>query len=261
MIDFSQNQLQGWIPRSLVNCTMLETLLLGNNQINDSFPSWLGVLPELGVLILRYKQLQGAIGKAENNFVFPNLHIVDFSHNNITGKLPFEYFRIWKAMRIIGNHGQMYMQANMSFNVLGFKQTNHYTYSMTFTNRGIEIAYERIPYIFIAMDLSSNKFEGEIPELIGNLKGIQLLNISNNLLTGSIPSSLEKLTALEALDLSQNKLSGEIPPQLTQLTFLAFFNVSNNHLMGPIPHGNQFDTFQDKSFNGNLGLCGTPLPK
>ena len=50
MIDFSQNQLQGWMPRSLVNCTMLETLVQGNNQINDSFPSWLGVLPELGFL-------------------------------------------------------------------------------------------------------------------------------------------------------------------------------------------------------------------
>nr|XP_023928105.1 receptor-like protein 9DC3 [Quercus suber] len=261
MIDFSQNQLQGWIPRSLVNCTMLETLILEHNQINDSFPSWLGVLPELGVLILRYNQLQGEIGKPENNFVFPNLHIVDFSHNNITGKLPFEYFRIWKAMQIISEHRQMYMQANTSFSVPGYKWENQYAYSMTFTNRGIEIAYEKIPYIFIAMDLSSNKFEGEIPELMGNLKGIQLLNLSNNLLTGSIPSSVEKLTALEALDLSQNKLSGEIPPQLTQLTFLAFFNVSNNHLTGPIPHGNQFDTFQDKSFGGNPGLCGSPLPK
>ena len=261
MIDFSRNQLQGRIPRSLVNCTMLETLVLGNNQLNDSFPSWLGVLPELGVLILRYNQLQGAIGKPVSNFVFPNLHIVDFSYNNITGKLPFDYFQIWKAMQIIDNHGQMYMQENMNFDITGYFWKSDYTYSMTFTNRGIEIAYERIPYIFIAMDLSSNKFEGEIPQLMGNLKGIQLLNLSNNLLTGSIPSSLEKLTTLEALDLSQNKLSGEIPPQLTQLTFLAFFSVSNNHLVGPIPHGNQFDTFQDKYFGGNPGLCGSPLPK
>ena len=50
--------------------------------------------------------------------------------------------------------------------------TSQYPYSMTFTNKGMEIAYERIPYIFIAMDLSSNKFEGEILELMGNLKGI-----------------------------------------------------------------------------------------
>ena len=110
----------------------------------------------------------------------------------------------------------------MNFDLPRNSGKSHYTYSITFTNKGRELVYERIPYIFIAMDLSSNKFEGEILELMGNLKGIQLLNLSNNLLTGSIPSSLEKLTALESLDLSQNKFSGEIPPQLTQLTFLAF---------------------------------------
>ena len=164
-------------------------------------------------------------------------------------------------MQIIGKHGQMYMQANRDFQLPKYSVTSQYPYSMTFTNKGLETAYKRIPYIFIAMDLSSNNFEGEIPELMGNLKGIQLLNLSNNLLTSSIPSSLERLTTLEALDLSQNKLSREIPPQLTQLTFLAFFNVSNNHLIGPIPHRFQFDTFQNKSFGGNRRLCGSPLLK
>ena len=118
------------------------------------FPLLLGVLPGLGVLILRHNQLQGAIGKPESNLVFPNLHIADFSYNNITSKLPFEYFQIWKAMQIIGKHDQMYMQANMSFKLLGNSMTSLYTYSMTFTNKGRELAYERILYIFIAMDLS-----------------------------------------------------------------------------------------------------------
>ena len=91
------------------------------------FPLLLGVLPGLGVLILRHNQLQGAIGKPESNLVFLNLHIADFSYNNITSKLPFEYFQIWKAMQIIGKHDQMYMQANMSFKLLGNSMTSLYT--------------------------------------------------------------------------------------------------------------------------------------
>uniref|UniRef100_A0A2N9F3N0 Leucine-rich repeat-containing N-terminal plant-type domain-containing protein n=1 Tax=Fagus sylvatica TaxID=28930 RepID=A0A2N9F3N0_FAGSY len=259
MIDFSENQLQGSIPRSLVNCTMLETLVLGNNQINGGFPFWLGVLHELRVLILRYNELQGAIGKPKSNLEFPNLHILDLSNNHITDKLPFEYFQIWKAMHIIDVDGPMYMQATTGFELPSYEWSDQYSYSMTFTNKGREMPYEKILYSLIAIDLSSNKFEGEIPEVMQNLKGIRFLNLSHNLLTGSIPSSLGKLTVLESLDLSQNKLSGEIPPQLTQLTFLAFFNVSNNHLTGPIPHGKQFDTFPNKSFDGNPGLCGIPL--
>ena len=50
MIDISQNQLHGWMPRSLVNCTTLETLVLWNNQINDSFPSWWGFFQDWGFL-------------------------------------------------------------------------------------------------------------------------------------------------------------------------------------------------------------------
>jgi len=57
---------------------------------------------------------------------------------------------------------------------------------MTMTNKGVEMEYKKILEILTAIDLSCNKFEGEIPEYIGNLKGLRLLNLSNNIFSGFI---------------------------------------------------------------------------
>ncbi|XP_034674488.1 receptor-like protein 9DC3 [Vitis riparia] len=129
------------------------------------------------------------------------------------------------------------------------------------TIKGLEIELVKILNTFTTIDLSSNKFQGEIPESIGNLNSLRELNLSHNNLVGHIPSSFGNLKLLESLDLSSNKLIGRIPQELTSLTFLEVLNLSQNHLTGFIPRGNQFETFGNDSYNGNLGLCGFPLSK
>ncbi|GLT91255.1 hypothetical protein SLE2022_091520 [Rubroshorea leprosula] len=263
-IKMGKNNLQGRLPRSLGNCKMLEFLDLGNNKIEDTFPYWLGALPKLRILILHSNRLHGTISikVPEIDFLFPKLRIIDLSNNGFVGTLPIDLFARWNAMADLDEENTTYLQVyNHHLMVNSFIVPFQFPYSMTITNKGEKLEYAKILEIFKAIDFSCNKFGGEIPELVGNLKGLQLLNLSNNILDGQIPSALGYLANLEALDLSQNKLTGRIPTQLTWLNFLEVFNVSHNHLTGPIPQGQQFDTFENSSFDGNLGLCGMPLSR
>ncbi|XP_042973192.1 receptor like protein 22-like [Carya illinoinensis] len=265
IINLRHNRFQGQLPRSLAKCMMLEVADFSDNKLHDIFPSWLENLPNLKVLNLRSNNFHGQIGASKAGYNFPNLRVIDLSLNGFTGKLPFEIFgNYWKPREFANSHILSYIQVNSSVVPRRFlckAWLYDYNYTMTLTNKGVAVFYEKVLELFKAIDISSNRFGGEIPESIENLRGFRLVNLSNNVLTGHIPLSLANLTELESLDLSENNLSGEIPQQLTQLTFLGFFNVSNNLLTGPIPQGNQFGTFGNNSYEGNSELCGRPLSK
>ncbi|KAF3434363.1 hypothetical protein FNV43_RR25466 [Rhamnella rubrinervis] len=262
-IDLGHNNFQGQLPRSWSNCMMLEGIVVSNNQLVDTFPSWLGSLPELKLLLLHHNGFYGVIERPKMDVdQFAKLHVIDLSSNNFIGVFPSHYFASWNAMKSIEFNGLKYMSAKWNTSLAKkYDISDSESYKMTVTSKGVDTYYQAIQDIFAFVDLSDNKFEGEISNLFGKLKALRSLNLSNNMLTGGIPSSLGNLTYLESLDLSRNTLSGRIPQQLTQLGFIETFNVSHNNLVGLIPQGNQFNSFDASSFEGNPGLCGDQLLK
>ncbi|CAI9273738.1 unnamed protein product [Lactuca saligna] len=247
---FNGNQLQGEIPRSLSKCQYLKVLDLGNNQLNDTFPDWLGDLQMLQVLSLKSNKLHGVIETSSTiKSAFPSMRVLDLSHNEFVGHLPREYLQNFNAMK----NTVMNSTKPKSLPVGG----NYYSVSVV---KGLEQAIPQILVDYVILDLSNNKFDGEIPSVIGYLTSLMVLDLSHNSLTGRIPFVLGNLSEIESLDLSWNKLNGEIPGSLAELKFLRFLNLSQNHLMGRIPSGTQFGKFGN-SFGGNPELCGLPLPK
>ena len=200
MINLSDNLLNGRLPKSLANCRFLEEIDFGRNKLRDTFPLWLGSLQKLQVLVLRHNKFHGTIVAPNSSHNFNCLRVIDLSNNFHVGSLPSTYIQNWRAMRVTDEAHSGVVNDKII-----------HTYVMTITNKGSERFYPEILTVFRVVDLSSNNFTGEIPEIMGNLTGLQALNLSNNHLTGGISLSLANLIDLEALDLSQNMLSGEIP--------------------------------------------------
>jgi gliding motility-associated-like protein len=86
------------------------------------------------------------------------------------------------------------------------------------------------------INLYINNLEGSIPDEIGQLKELNVLNLGGNALSGVIPDAIWNLTNLYQLEIMYTKeITGVIPPEIGQLVKLTSLNLSDNKLSGTIP--------------------------
>ncbi|KAG6773104.1 hypothetical protein POTOM_020358 [Populus tomentosa] len=271
-VHLYRNQLSGPLAYDFYNLSSLVTLDLGDNNLTGPIPNWIDSLSELSIFVLKSNQFNGKL--PHQLCLLRKLSILDLSENNFSGLLPsclsnFNFTasdeKTWvntftmtedDGIRkdIFGNVAfyldirSLLPEISVKISVELTSKKNFYTYE------GGNLRY------LSALDLSCNRFTGEIPTEWGKSSGIYSLNLSQNNLTGLIPSSFSNLKHIESLDLSHNNLNGRIPAQLVELNFLSVFNVSYNNLSGRTPEMKyQFATINESSYKGNSLLCGPPL--
>ncbi|XP_040993634.1 receptor-like protein 2 [Juglans microcarpa x Juglans regia] len=204
---------------------------------------WLSMLKKLEILALNGNRITGSIPGWLSTL--PRLKSLQLSHNLISGEFPKELCALPTLVS-----AQVYQRDNDSLLLPIYYLENNEVRQ-----------YSSLSYFYPRLSLDNNSLSGSIPIEIGRLKLLRALHLGHNSFTGNIPDQISELTNLEELDLSANQLSGEIPASLARLHFLATFSVANNNLHGRIPSGTQLQGFDTSAYEGNLRLCGAPLPR
>jgi len=164
-----------------------------------------------------------------------------------------------RLVKLVSNMSQSIVDQDFIDSKATTVTNSHYQDSIIIVNKGQQMKLVKIQRAFTYVDMSSNYLKGPIPNELMQFKALNALNLSHNALMGHIPSSVGNLKNLESMDLSNNSLNGEIPQELSSINFLEYMNLSFNHLDGRIPLGTQIQSFDVDSFEGNEGLCGSPL--
>lgn len=162
ILNLSKNKLSGQIPSSVGDITQLGKLYLNDNNLSGNIPGSLGQCMGLLELNLSRNNLDGLI--PDELFHNPPLSLgLDFSHNNLTGKLPLGLCK----------HG---VNGPVSLHMEGNKF------------RGQIPECWNLLVLTQQINLSHNALTGFVPIFFANLNMLEQLDLSYNNLEGSVPT-------------------------------------------------------------------------
>ncbi|PHT35305.1 hypothetical protein CQW23_27105 [Capsicum baccatum] len=256
-LDLHSCNLSGQIPKSLWNLTRIETLGLGDNQLEGPiFHLFTEGLQNLNTLRLSNNSLDGAIPSSV--FSLPSLSVLDLKNNHFSGQLSdFRYNSALVYIDIINSEpcepslACFRTQAVASVDLSNFKQLtsldlSYNSISLTNDNKVepyslrelmlsacevTELDILRSAKNLFSLDLSHNKIQGRIPDwALSNWMQLHYLNLSHNMLTSI---DLLPFLPINTIDLRSNFLQGTLPDVLP--LSLELFFMSNDNLTGEIP--------------------------
>ncbi|KAF2323187.1 hypothetical protein GH714_033963 [Hevea brasiliensis] len=178
-LNLSYNEIGGFIDYD-EELKKLETLDLSYNNFNDSILSSLGTLTSLKSLILRRNSIEGSFPSKG----FKKLEELDISLNGFNSSILSSLGTLTSLKTLILS-GMPDTMAG-SFPIQGLCKFKS----------------------LVELGLRGNQFSGPLPECLGNLTNLQVLDLSFNQLSGNFQSVVSKLTSLKYLLLSGNEFEG-----------------------------------------------------
>ncbi|PON62100.1 Serine/threonine protein kinase [Parasponia andersonii] len=230
--------ISGMIPQSIYNLSLLEIFSVADNTLQGSLPHNVGVaLPRIQRFRAWGNQFTGPIPVSFANA--SSLSELDLSMNKFFGEVP----------NIFGNL-KNFTWLGVGYNDLRSGKVNDMSFITSLTNcsnlriLNLEHSYfggelpksignlsDRLEILVIG----GNEISGSIPPGIGNLVGLNSLQIYENHLKGTIPATIGKLHKLQGFFSEENELSGEIPSSIGNLTLLTELTLDENNFGGSIP--------------------------
>ncbi|XP_052883598.1 receptor-like protein EIX1 [Gossypium arboreum] len=170
MLSLRGNKFSGELPSSLQNCAKLKFLDLSDNELSGEIPMWIGQkLSSLVFLSLQRNQFKGRIPHQLCGLKY--LQILDLSVNKISDTIPSclnNFTSMTKKVsldRMIEHH-IVDIGPELVFN------KGMYVDKALLTWKGTKQSYPQLG-LLLAIDLSSNKLTGEIPEELSSLQELK----------------------------------------------------------------------------------------
>ncbi|KAF5476302.1 hypothetical protein F2P56_008032 [Juglans regia] len=252
-IDLSSCNFHGSIPYSIANLTQLLYLNMSMNYFTGSIPSF-SMAKNLTEINLSHNHLTGQVTSTRWE-VLLSLVNLDLRNNSLDGSIPLSLFSLPKLQKLQLSKNQF------SGKLHPFSEVSSLRIVDLSSNR-LQGQLPNLPQMATYLNLSTNNFSAGIPAGIwpnGNaawpISEEIVIDVSYNNLEGTIPEEIGGIYSLGVLNLSHNALTGQIPSSLGKLNHLISLDLSFNNLVGHIPRMRRPET----SNEGNKGLCGFPL--
>ncbi|XP_047043862.1 receptor-like protein EIX1 [Lolium rigidum] len=221
VLEISLNQLSGELPLNLEFMSVL-AISMHSNLLT-------GLIPRLPRKIELLDISRNSLNGFASNFRAPGLQVAIMFSNSITGTIPTSICQM-RNLRVLDLSNNMLSGELPDCGVKELKQRNPYIDNSSRVNSMSSFSLQITTIL-----LSNNSLSSGFPLVMQQCQNLMFLDLSRNKFTGELPGWIT-MTSLVILLLRSNNFSGNIPAELMELPAARILDLSNNNFSGVIPN-------------------------